>query len=60
MAHSLGLKILAEGVENEHHFEYLKKNNCDYMQGYLFSEPIPAESFKELLLKGEPKLSFAK
>lgn len=47
MAHSLGLKITAEGVETNIHYEYLKENECDKLQGYLFSKPIPAKEFEE-------------
>jgi EAL domain-containing protein (putative c-di-GMP-specific phosphodiesterase class I) len=40
MAHSLKLKVIAEGVENEQQREFLQAHNCDQMQGYLFSPPI--------------------
>lgn len=50
MAHALNLSVLAEGVENKQHFEILKALNCDIIQGYLFSRPIPPEE-TELLLK---------
>lgn len=51
IGHSLGLQIVAEGVETEGQFVFLKQHNCDIIQGYLFSRPLPeAEVFK--LLEG--------
>ncbi len=49
MGHSLNLEVVAEGVENEHQFEFLKNHSCDRMQGFLFSRAIPATAFTELL-----------
>lgn len=43
MAHKLGQCVVAEGIENEYQKEYLKKNDCDLMQGYLFSKPLNDE-----------------
>lgn len=51
MGHSLNLNIIAEGVETEEQFNKLKKLNCDEVQGYYFSRPLPAEEFKTLLDK---------
>jgi diguanylate cyclase (GGDEF)-like protein/PAS domain S-box-containing protein len=48
IAHNLGIVSVAEGVETQEQLEFLKKNQCDEFQGYLFSEPIPAESFAKL------------
>lgn len=45
MAHSLGLKVTAEGVETDEQREFLCGERCDYLQGYLISKPIPAEQF---------------
>jgi diguanylate cyclase (GGDEF)-like protein/PAS domain S-box-containing protein len=42
MAHALGLKVIAEGVENEAQREFLAANACDELQGYYFSRPLPA------------------
>lgn len=40
MAHRLGIQVIAEGVENRNQLEWLKENECDYIQGYYFSEPL--------------------
>jgi EAL domain-containing protein (putative c-di-GMP-specific phosphodiesterase class I) len=53
MAHSLGLKTVAEGVETEAELAFLRSHNCDYMQGYFFSKPLPAADFETLLLNGK-------
>lgn len=49
MGHNLGLKVIAEGVETEQQLEILKSLRCNLVQGYLFSRPVPAESFRDLL-----------
>lgn len=49
LGHGLNLTVLAEGVETEAQMEYLKNLNCDRMQGFLFSKPLPANEFEELL-----------
>ena len=49
MAHKLGLKVIAEGVETEGQRRFLVDVGCDYLQGYLFSRPIPADEFGKLL-----------
>jgi len=51
MAHTLKLKVLAEGVENAKQLAFLRKNKCDRAQGYLFSPPLPVEEFEKLLKK---------
>lgn len=49
MSHSLGLKVLAEGVEDGHQLEILKELSCDKYQGYHCSKPVPADEFERLL-----------
>jgi len=49
MAHKLGLKTIAEGVETEGQRDMLLKFGCDYAQGYLYSRPVPANEFEVLL-----------
>ncbi|UZE97720.1 bifunctional diguanylate cyclase/phosphodiesterase [Alkalimarinus alittae] len=51
MAHSLGLKVIAEGVEEAPQLGFLNQHNCDYAQGYFFSRPVPAEDFNNWLTK---------
>ena len=50
MAHSLRMKVIAEGVEFSEQAAFLKRHGCDQMQGYLIKAPVPAESFTELLI----------
>ncbi len=52
MAQNLNLRVIAEGVEDEYQFEFLRKHKCDAIQGYLFSPPVPAEEFFDLLTRG--------
>lgn len=49
MAHSLGLRVIAEGVEEEAQTHFLKKENCDFSQGYFYSRPLPAPEFDDWL-----------
>ena len=51
MAHSLGLAVVAEGVETEAQLAYLRRQYCDECQGYLFSKPLPAAAFAERYLR---------
>ncbi len=52
MAHTLELNVIAEGVETEQQLAFLRSRQCDEMQGYLFSPPVPAEAFMNLLQEG--------
>jgi EAL domain-containing protein (putative c-di-GMP-specific phosphodiesterase class I) len=54
MAHGLGLKVTAEGVETPGQMIFLKIHGCDQFQGYLFSRPVPEADFANLL-KQKPK-----
>ena len=49
LAHSLGLKVVAEGVDDEEQVMVLRLMKCDEMQGYLFSKPLPREELTKLL-----------
>lgn len=49
MAHSLGLSVVAEGVEDEAAMDVLRKFNCDIVQGYLISRPLPVAEFDKFL-----------
>lgn len=50
MAKALNLKVVAEGIEEQAQADFLKHLGCEYGQGYLFSKPLPADDFEELLL----------
>ncbi len=45
MCHKMGLETVAEGVENERQLEFLKKQDCDYIQGYYYSKPLSETDF---------------
>lgn len=51
LAQSLRLSVLAEGVETEDQLRFLMSRQCDRIQGYLYSKPVPFESFKSILVK---------
>jgi diguanylate cyclase (GGDEF)-like protein/PAS domain S-box-containing protein len=48
MAHSMKLKVVAEGVETFEELSFLMDNQCDLLQGYLYSPPVPPEAFEKL------------
>lgn len=52
MGHSLKLNVIAEGVETMEQLQMLRALNCDRMQGYLFSKPVPAQTITPLLMEG--------
>lgn len=49
LGHSLGMKIVVEGVENQEMADLITSYKCDYMQGYYFGKPLPAYEFQELI-----------
>ncbi|MGB1186855.1 MAG: putative bifunctional diguanylate cyclase/phosphodiesterase [Cycloclasticus pugetii] len=49
LAHSMGIDVIAEGVETEQQSTLLKSLNCDFVQGYLFGKPMPSEEFEKLI-----------
>ena len=53
MAHNLGMKVIAEGVETEDHLKFLRAHRCEQLQGFLFSRPLPATTFDHLLAERE-------
>ena len=48
IAKSLKLSVVAEGVESKEQYEFLRKHDCDMIQGYYFSKPLPADEFEKL------------
>jgi diguanylate cyclase (GGDEF)-like protein/PAS domain S-box-containing protein len=52
MAHSLKVRVVAEGVETVEQYEFLRKRGCDEVQGYYFARPLPAHEITKLLLDG--------
>ena len=55
MAHSLNMSLIAEGIELSYQQEFLKEHNCEVLQGFLFSKPLPSSEL-ELLLKSSCKI----
>ncbi|MGH7231081.1 MAG: EAL domain-containing protein, partial [Nitrospiraceae bacterium] len=49
LGHSLKLRVIAEGVETDKQLSFLREHQCDAIQGYLFSQPLAAEDFEQLL-----------
>lgn len=56
MAHSLGIQVIAEGVETRDQFEFLRNQNCDAAQGYYFSRPVSSNKFAQLLEQDGPRM----
>jgi diguanylate cyclase (GGDEF)-like protein len=52
MAKSLGMKVIAEGVENERQAMFLRSRECDEVQGFLYGKPMPAKKATQLLKRG--------
>lgn len=53
MCHEMGMKVVAEGAENEAQVQFLKDNGCDYIQGYYYSKPLPEDEFVEFIARYE-------
>ena len=49
LGQKLNLRVLAEGVETDEQVAFLRRNNCDEMQGNLFSKPVTARNIEKLL-----------
>jgi EAL domain-containing protein (putative c-di-GMP-specific phosphodiesterase class I) len=49
LAESLNIHVIAEGVESSAQKDFLVKNGCDHVQGYLYAKPMPADDMEELL-----------
>lgn len=51
MTHQMGIKVIAEGAEREEQVRFLRENDCDYIQGFFYSRPLPFAEFDDLLDK---------
>ena len=52
LGHTMNLRVIAEGVETPEQLAFLRRNQCDEVQGYLFGKPMPADEFGKLLESG--------
>jgi len=52
MAHSMGIRVVAEGVETEQQCEFLRRHMCDEIQGYLFGTALPPDAISQILVAG--------
>jgi EAL domain-containing protein (putative c-di-GMP-specific phosphodiesterase class I) len=53
LAHDLGLKVVAEGIEHQNQLDFLLEHRCDYIQGFLFSKPMTVDAFEQRLRGSE-------
>ena len=60
MCHRIGLQTVAEGVENEKQLSFLRRNHCDFIQGYYFSKPLSEEDFRAYLLNSREEIDVGK
>ena len=51
LAHRMGMKVVAEGIENQQQSDFLRAHGCDYLQGFYYYKPMSAEKFSKLLDK---------
>ncbi|MEL6198835.1 MAG: EAL domain-containing protein, partial [Pseudomonadota bacterium] len=58
MAQSLHLTVVAEGVENREQLDFLTRHDCDEIQGYFFSKPLPAAEFEAMLRREQSFVDF--
>ncbi|MCC6594917.1 MAG: EAL domain-containing protein [Rhodanobacteraceae bacterium] len=49
LGHTLGLRVVAEGVETQEHLDWLRHTDCDEFQGFLYSAAVPADAFEALV-----------
>jgi EAL domain-containing protein (putative c-di-GMP-specific phosphodiesterase class I) len=59
MGRSLGLRVIAEGVETQEELAFLQAHDCEEAQGYYFSRPVPPQQFAKLLKTGMPETTAA-
>jgi len=52
LGHNMNMKVMAEGVETEKQLAFLEEHDCDQLQGFLFSRPVPARQLEPLLIRG--------
>jgi EAL domain-containing protein (putative c-di-GMP-specific phosphodiesterase class I) len=57
MAHSLGLLVVAEGVETQEQLDLLKQIGCKHFQGYLFGRPVPLHDFEQTIMLTNQQVS---
>lgn len=55
MSHHMDAKVIAEGVETQGQLDFLHRHDCDYIQGYFFSRPLPKKDFVDVLENGLPQ-----
>ncbi|NLE62396.1 MAG: EAL domain-containing protein, partial [Bacteroidales bacterium] len=48
IGHSIGVSVIAEGVEYDYQLQYLKKHDCDYIQGFIYAKPLNEENLVAL------------
>ena len=57
LAHSLKLEVIAEGVEDAEQLAFLRSLDCEEIQGYLYSKPLPADDFEKLIMTWDPGIT---